>query len=589
MPRFARLQVEMLEERLAPAVFLVTNNLDAGAGSLRQAILNANSTAAADIIRFQASVGSQIALTSGTLQITNPVTIVGRGAAVLEVMRSPLASSDFRIFTVDNAAASAIIVSISGLTISHGRSDDGGGILNKENLTLRDCVVTANVTVNIGCGGGILSTAASLTVIGGTVSNNISDCDGGGIAIEGGTALIQNAIVSGNESAGDGNGIFIEDSTNVTISGSTINGNVNSTGFFGEGGGISIGNNANVTIQSSTIRLNSTTGDGGGINIDDFGVASNVTILNSTIANNIAEGEGGGIHACGFVGSNVTIQNSTISSNETRNGDGGGIVITAGNVSLLNDTIAFNRVSTAPQTEGIGGGIAVDSLGASPVVTFRNTIVANNTSGATNDPNDSFGDFTANYSLIETPGFGTITGSNNITGIDPLLGALQNNGGPTLTHALLAGSAAINAGDPAFFPPPSTDQRGAGFNRVINGRLDIGAYEFQAADTATTLSTSRNPSPVRQPVTFTATVQSTVPGGNIPTGTVTFLIDGAAVATVALVNGVARFSTTTLTQGSHRVVASYNGSTTGDYRFNPSTSATLIQVITGATVRRWNR
>jgi hypothetical protein len=60
-----------------------------------------------------------------------------------------------------------------------------------------------------------------------------------------------------------------------------------------------------------------------------------------------------------------------------------------------------------------------------------------------------------------------------------MLGPLQDNGGPTFTHALLRRSPAINAGDPNFTPPPSNDQRGPGFRRVRNGRIDIGSYEVQ--------------------------------------------------------------------------------------------------------------
>ena len=60
-----------------------------------------------------------------------------------------------------------------------------------------------------------------------------------------------------------------------------------------------------------------------------------------------------------------------------------------------------------------------------------------------------------------------------------MLGPLQDNGGPTFTHALLPGSPAINAGDPSFTPPPFYDQRGPGFDRVVNGRIDIGSFEVQ--------------------------------------------------------------------------------------------------------------
>ena len=58
-----------------------------------------------------------------------------------------------------------------------------------------------------------------------------------------------------------------------------------------------------------------------------------------------------------------------------------------------------------------------------------------------------------------------------------MLGPLQNNGGPTFTHALLSGSPAINAGDPNFVPPPLSDQRGSGYPRVVGGRIDVGSFE----------------------------------------------------------------------------------------------------------------
>src|SRR5205823_7880339 len=73
---------------------------------------------------------------------------------------------------------------------------------------------------------------------------------------------------------------------------------------------------------------------------------------------------------------------------------------------------------------------------------------------------------------------------------DPLLGPLQNNGGPTFTHSLLPGSPAIDAGDPNFTPPPFFDQRGPGFNRVVNGRIDIGSFEVQTQTVAIDLRAS---------------------------------------------------------------------------------------------------
>jgi hypothetical protein len=90
-----------------------------------------------------------------------------------------------------------------------------------------------------------------------------------------------------------------------------------------------------------------------------------------------------------------------------------------------------------------------------------------------------------------------------------MLGPLQNNGGPTQTHALLPGSPAIDAGDPNFTPPPDYDQRGPGFVRVFNGRIDVGSFELQPTPT---------PTPTLTPTaTFTPTATATA----TPTPTLT--------------------------------------------------------------------
>src|SRR5262249_39509404 len=82
---------------------------------------------------------------------------------------------------------------------------------------------------------------------------------------------------------------------------------------------------------------------------------------------------------------------------------------------------------------------------------------------------------------------------------DPLLAPLQDNGGPTSTHALLPGSPAIAAGDPSFAPPPLFDQRGPGFARVVNGRIDIGSFEVQGPGTTPTPSPTGTPIPTATP------------------------------------------------------------------------------------------
>ncbi len=102
------------------------------------------------------------------------------------------------------------------------------------------------------------------------------------------------------------------------------------------------------------------------------------------------------------------------------------------------------------------------------------------------------------YNVGSDNGGGYLNGSGNQINTDPLLGPLQDNGGPTLTHALLPGSPAINTGDPNFTPPPSTDQRGSPFVRAFNSRIDIGSFEVQPPPRPTPAPRSR-PSPRPRP------------------------------------------------------------------------------------------
>lgn len=242
----------------------------------------------------------------------------------------------------------------------------------------------------------------------------------------------------------------IEDNANATVSGLTITNGNSSPDLFG--GGI-LNSGGTLTLANSTVSGN-TAPHGGGIQNSS---GSTLTLVNSTLSGNAATGtntspgEGGGIRD--FSGS-VTLTNSTVSGNAASNG--GGIYTNDGFVTLTNSTVSAN-VAT-----GSGGGIVGVDLGE---VTLSNTIVASNS--APNNPNAG-GSFNSQ--------------GNNLIGntVDPLLGSLQNNGGPTNTHALLQGSPAIDAGNNTVCP--ATDQRGEtrpkdgdGNNSVI---CDIGAFEL---------------------------------------------------------------------------------------------------------------
>ena len=175
--------------------------------------------------------------------------------------------------------------------------------------------------------------------------------------------------------------------------------------------------------------------------------------------------------------------NSTISGNSA-DGVGGGIWKVNGTMTLTNSTISANSAPT-------GGGILIDGTGTAQI---GDTILNAGASGGTiviaSGTATSLG-----YNLASDNGGGVLTGPGDQINTDPMLGPLQDNGGPTFTHALLPGSPAINAGDPNFTPPPFYDQRGPGFPRVVNGRIDKGSFEVQRP----TPSPRPRPSPAPRP------------------------------------------------------------------------------------------
>jgi hypothetical protein len=106
----------------------------------------------------------------------------------------------------------------------------------------------------------------------------------------------------------------------------------------------------------------------------------------------------------------------------------------------------------------------------------------------------------AGYNLSNDDGGGYLNGPGDLINTDPLLGPLQDNGGPTQTHALLPSSPAVDAGDPSFAPPPWYDQRGPNFYRLRNDRIDIGSFEVQEGPAVTptpTPTATPTPTPSR--------------------------------------------------------------------------------------------
>jgi len=203
----------------------------------------------------------------------------------------------------------------------------------------------------------------------------------------------------------------------------------------------------NLEIADSTITRNTAGKDGGGI----YSSSYNLTITNSTISNNSASRDGGGIYS--YV---ITATNCTISGN-TATGKGGGFFSA---LSRPIDSSILTNVTITDNSASSGGGIY---RGGFYYPTLINTIVANQKSGG--DCSDVVIDQGGNLDSDGTCGVGLTA--------NPLLGPLQDNGGPTLTHALQSGSPAIDAGDNANCP--ETDQRGVPRS---DGACDIGAYEY---------------------------------------------------------------------------------------------------------------
>jgi hypothetical protein len=239
----------------------------------------------------------------------------------------------------------------------------------------------------------------------------------------------------------------------VTITNSSVNENhagVPGPNFpTGTAGGIS--NYGTMTITDSTITGNEVYYAGGGI-VN----GGTLTINSSTVSGNGATGQHDGQPwgQVGGISGVVTFTNSTLSNNYASLSIGG----LSGGGTIMNSTISGN----------FGGGISTNGG------EIRNTIL-NNNSGFNID-----GTITSQgYNLSSDDGGGNLTGPGDQINTDPMIGPLRNNGGRTLTHALLPGSPAINAGDPNFTPPPLYDQRGNPFVRVFNGRIDIGSFEVQ--------------------------------------------------------------------------------------------------------------
>lgn len=500
--------------------------------SLREAVFASNS---GDTIVFSPlfNLPQTILLTGGQIAINKSLTIAGPNADLLAVS----GNNAGRIFYISNGAT----VTLAAMKLKDGRVDTideniGGAIfLLDSTLTLTSMTLTDNMarytgqqpSAVFGTGGAIYSHNSTLSINNSTINNNTAP-SAGGIYSRIGIVEIINSKINDNS----GSGVIGFENEIINVINSTFNGNsgraiaglngrislINSTVTNNRSGGISnddfqailtidrsiISNNSSLnfagtvgggvlnkgiaTISNTSINHNRVSGDGGGV----FNTGT-MNLINSTVSNNEALKSGGGIfNAVG----QLYLTNSTVSGNVADfgggfgNSPGGGIyngsLFGGGSIILTNSTIANNR------STGLGGGLYHDFSGT---VTIRNTIIAGNFSSRGRV--DVSGIFVSQgFNLIGNTADSSGWTASDLLNRNPLLASLGNNDGPTLTHALMLMSPAINAGSNTLAVDPTTnlgfqrDQRGYG-RRVgggMGGIVDIGAYESNIADSPVRLN-----------------------------------------------------------------------------------------------------
>lgn len=328
--------------------------------------------------------------------------------------------------------------------------------------------------------------------------------------------------------------IFQVFTATVQISGVTIqNGNSGSS----SGGGLRNEAGGQTTLTNVAVVSNTTSSTGGGLL--NSGV---LTLTNGVVLSNTADAEGGGIRNAGGT---LTLMNLTVSGNAAKS-DGGGIRNTGGGTATLNNvTVTRNTADSDANGSGDGGGISRTS----GTFTVMNTLIGGNfdNSAGTKHPDCSGTLVSQGYNLLGNntgcnlpPTTGDLIGIQS-NPIDPLLGPLQNNGGSTLTHALLSGSSAADAGNPA--PPGSggnaceaTDQRD--IVRPQGSTCDIGAYEVVVYGLTLAPATEGKAGIPGATVTYTLTLTNT---GNV-TDTYSVTIAGAVFTTTATLPTVGPFA-----------------------------------------------
>lgn len=429
------------------------------------------------------------------------------GVSFLEVQRGRIELNEALQSGGGIANSGRLIVAGATIHGNHARADvvgqGGGGIFNDGTADIRATFITNNgafsanpSTDALASGGGILNGPdGRLTVLDSSIMFNVARREGGGVAdFTGDSEVPLNSVfmagvfLQSNQAfwtdTGRGGGLSSEGGTIVMFRNAVI---ANTASL--DGGGVWLDGGATLQMDETTVSSNQSGGDGGGLYLQ--GTAQ---IRTSLIAQGSARANGGGI----WTNSGLTLVNSTVGQNRSRL-SGGGVYVasdegTFESVLIANATIARNRADFEPTDAdtGTGGGLFI---GGGEDVTLHNTVVALNIVGAGTSPpfDDIKGllDAGSSFNFIgDGTGSSLVNGVNGnqvgtaLAPIDPKLGPLADNGGPTLTYLPLADSALIDQGKDVL--STGIDQRVrrrpvdlAPLNATGGDGSDIGAVEIQ--------------------------------------------------------------------------------------------------------------
>jgi CSLREA domain-containing protein len=621
---------------------LADANPPEGVVTLREAIEAANGTIPLDSLSSgQVTAGSpyviEIELPSiGTISLASALPTIDSTVAVM--IRGPGASA----LTIESDHLSDAILTLApdGAAVVSGVTLDGGHFLNSgisvgANATLLVENAVLQEFLSTGKGGAIDSEGDDSIVEVDNVSflNDHANDGGGAIVNLGGSLSVISSTFIGDTTIGfNFNGGAILDAAFaqpavggvLSVQGSTFS-NDNSAGY---GGAIDLGRGAAAVVLESTFNADSSNEGGGGISLIAAGESSastiSLTLMNSTLAGNSTGGTGGGLFGDTqnpFVASIEVVSNTIIAGNSITTFEDGQTVSTPSDVSgTVDPGSAFNLIGDGTGLMGISNGMNGNQIGtdAQPIKpllgplqnnggqTFTMALLAGSPaldagSGETTSTADQRGVLRGRFldigayqatasQIVLTTASPAVTGVPQFVTVQALdsFGQLAYDDRDTLAIsssdelAVLPGPLALTAAADTFFASfattgeqslSATDQQ-SGLSGTLSNIL------VEAPSATVELFSSANPSVYSQPITFTVNVVANSTGLSVPSGKVTFMDGTSKLATLALVDGSATLTTSSLTAGRHNLMAIYSGDATFTGASSSVVNLTVSQAMT---------